>query len=146
MTYSTGGLKIKKALSMTSLNWSGTASTNTYMTFTIDDELPSAFITSLTNSATEINLPAGHYFAQAYADYSRSSVNDNCQFSWYLNGSQEGHYGAVDFYNSKSSDVAEASFTLTSAGVLRLRITAQSGSNVTLNNSHCMVLIWRVTS
>lgn len=146
MTYSTGGLKVKKALSMTSLNWSGTASTNTYMTFTIDDELPSAFITSLTNLDTEINLPAGHYFAQAYADYSRSSVNDNCQFSWYLNGSQEGHYGAVDFYNSKSSDVAEASFTLTSAGVLRLRITAQSGSNVTLNNSHCMALIWRVTS
>jgi len=146
MTYSTGGLKIKKALSMTSLNWSGTASTNTYMTFTIDDELPSAFITSLTKSATEINLPAGHYFAQAYADYSRSSVNDNCQFSWYLNGSQEGHYGAVDFYNSKSSDVAETSFTLTSAGVLRLRITAQSGSNVTLNNSHCIALIWRVTS
>jgi hypothetical protein len=146
MTYSTGGLKIKKALSMTSLNWSGTASTNTYMTFTINDELPSAFITSLTNSATEINLPAGHYFAQAYADYSRSSVNDNCQFSWYLNGSQEGHYGAVDFYNSKSSDVAETSFTLTSAGVLRLRITAQSGSNVTLNNSHCIALIWRVTS
>jgi hypothetical protein len=101
------------------------------MTFTIDDELPSAFITSLTNSATEINLPAGHYFAQAYAD---------------LNGSQEGHYGAVDFYNSKSSDVAETSFTLTSAGVLRLRITAQSGSNVTLNNSHCIALIWRVTS
>ena len=131
---------------MTSLNWSGTASTNTYMTFTINDELPSAFITSLTNSATEINLPAGHYFAQAYADYSRSSVNDNCQFSWYLNGSQEGHYGAVDFYNSKSSDVAEASFTLTSAGVLKLRITAQSGSNVILNNSHCMALIWRVTS
>lgn len=145
MTYSTSGLKIKKALSMATLNWSGTASTNTYMTFTIDDELPSAFITSLTNSDTEINLPTGHYFVQAYADYTRSSVNDNCQFSWYLGGSQEGHYGAVDFYNSKSSDVAEASFTLTSAGVLRLRITAQSGSNVTLNNSHCLALIWRVS-
>ena len=70
---------------MTSLNWPVvTASTKTYMTFTIDDELPSAFITSLTNSASEINLPAGHYFAQAYADYSRSSVNFKGQFSWYL--------------------------------------------------------------
>ena len=146
MTYSTGNLKIKKALSMTSLNWSGTASTNTYMTFTIVNELPSSFITSLTNSNTEINLPAGHYFAQAYADYSRNSVYDNCQFSWYLGEEQEGHYGAIDFYNSKSSDVAEASFTLTGAGVLRLKISAQSGNNVTLNNSHCMALIWRVTS
>lgn len=145
MTYATSGLKLKKALNITSLNWSGTASTNTYMTFTIDDELPSAFITSLTNADTEINLPTGHYFVQAYADYTRSSVNDNCQFAWYLNGTQEGHFGAVDFYNSKSSDVAEASFSLTSTGILRLRITAQSGNNVTLNNAHCTALIWRVS-
>ena len=146
MTYTSSGLDINKALHMTSLTWSGTASTNTYMTFTIDDELPSAFISSLTSSNTEINLPAGHYFAQAYADYTRSSSSDNCQFSWYVDGSQNGHYGAVDFYNSKSSDVAETSFTLTSAGILRLRITAQSGSNVTLNSSHCLALIWRVTT
>jgi len=145
MTYTSSGLDVNKSLYMTSLTWSGTASTNTYMTFTIDDELPSAFISSLTSSNTEINLPAGHYFAQAYADYTRSSTSDNCQFSWYVDGSQNGHYGAVDFYNSKSSDVAETSFTLTSAGILRLRITAQSGNNVTLNSSHCLALIWRVT-
>jgi len=146
MTYTSSGLDINKSLYMTSLTWSGTASTNTYMTFTIDDELPSSFISSLTSSNTEINLPAGHYFAQAYADYTRSATSDNCQFSWYVDGSQNGHYGAVDFYNSKSSDVAETSFTLTSTGVLRLRITAQSGNNVNLNNSHCLALVWRVTS
>ena len=145
MTYSTSGLNITKSLSMAALNWTGTATTNTDMTFTIEDQVPSSFITSLTSSNTEINLPVGHYFAQAYCDYTRSSTSDNNQFSWYVNSTQSGHYGAVDFYNSKSSDVAETEFTLTSAGVLTLKITAQNGSAVTLNNSHCLALIWRVT-
>lgn len=144
MTYSTSGLHIKKSLSMATLNWSGTATLNTYLTFNIDDEVPSAFIT-LTNSSTEINLPAGHYYAQAYCDYTRASTSQNCQFSWYVNGSQSGHYGAVDFYNSKSSDVAETTFSLTNAGVLRLRITAQNNAAVTLNTSHCLAIIWRTT-
>ena len=145
MTYSTSGLQIQKSLSMATLNWSGTATTNTYLTFSIDDEVPSAFITSLTSSDTEINLPAGHYYAQAYCDYTRASTNQNCQFSWYVDGSQSGHYGAVDFYNLKISDVAETTFSLTNAGVLRLRITAQNNAAVTLNTSHCLAIIWRTT-
>jgi hypothetical protein len=144
MTYLSDGIKEKKPLYITSLNWSGTASVNTYMTFAIENEFPSSFVTSLTNSSTEINLPVGQYFVQAYADYTRSNSNDNCQFSWFVNGNQDGHYGAIDFYNGKSSDVAETSFELTSPGVLRLKITAQSGNNITLNNSHCLALIWRV--
>jgi len=143
MTYFTGGIKETKDLKITSLNWSGTATTNTLMTFTIDEEFPSSFITSLTSSNTEINLPAGHYYVQAYADYTRTGTTQNCQFSWYVDGSQDGHYGAVDFYNNKSSDVAETTFTLTGAGVLTLRITAQNSTAVTLNNSHCLALIWR---
>ena len=145
MTYSTSGLQIQKSLSMTTLNWSGTATTNTYLTFSIDDEVPSAFITNLTNSDTEINLPAGHYYAQAYSDYTRTSTSQNCQFSWYDDGSQSGHYGAVDFYNNKSSDVAETTFSLTNSGILRLRITAQNSTAVTLNSSHCLAIIWRTT-
>ena len=145
MTYSTSGLQIQKSLSMTKLNWSGTAKTNTYLTFSIDDEVPSAFITNLTNSDTEINLPAGHYYAQAYSDYTRTSTSQNCQFSWYVDGSQSGHYGAVDFYNNKSSDVAETTFSLTNSGILRLRITAQNSTAVTLNSSHCLAIIWRTT-
>jgi len=145
MTYVTSGLNITKSLSMATLNWTGTATTNTDMTFTIDDEVPSSFITSLTSSNTEINLPAGHYFVQAYCDYTRSSTSDNNQFFWYIDGTQSGHYGAVDFYNIRSSDVAETEFTLTSSGILTLKITAQNGSAVTLNNSHCLALIWRVT-
>ena len=143
MTYFTGGLNVTKDVKITELTWSGTPSLNTYMTFNIEQELPSAFITSLTLTDTEINLPTGHYFAQAYVDYTRSSTSDVAQFSWYVNGSQSGHYGAVDFYNNKSSDVAETTFSLSSVGTLRLRITATSGSNVTLNNPHCVCIIWR---
>ena len=146
MTYSTSGLQIKKDLSMATLTWTGTATTNTYLTFSIDDEVPSSFITSLTSSDTEINLPAGHYYAQAYCDYTRTADNQNCQFSWYVDGSQSGHYGAVDFYNNKSSDVAETTFSLTSAGVLRLRVIAQNNAAVTLNTSHCLAIIWRTTA
>lgn len=145
MTYTKSGLNIKKPLSIATLNWSGSATVNTYLTFAIDQELPSAFITSLTNSSTEINLPAGHYYAQAYVDYTRAVTNETCQFSWIVNGSQSGHYGAVDFHNSKSSDVAETTFTLSSAGILRLQITAQNNTAVTLNSSHCLAILWRVT-
>lgn len=143
MTYATGGLQSYKNLKITSLSWSGTPTLNTYLTFSIGAELPSAFITSLTNSNTEINLPAGNYFAQAYIDFTRSSTNDVFEFKWELGGVIIGHIGQTDLMNSRSSDVAESAFELTSAGVLRLKVTNQSGSSVTLNSTHCMILIWR---
>lgn len=143
MTYATGGLQVYKDLQITSLSWSGTPSLNTYLTFTIDSELPSAFITSLTSTNTEINLPAGNYFTQAYVDFTRSSIGDVFEFKWEIDGSIVGHIGQTDLMNSRTSDVAEAAFELTSAGILRLKVTGASGSTVTLNSSHCMILIWR---
>lgn len=144
MTYVSDGLNRTNDLQLAYLRWSGTPTLNTYMTFTVDQEVPSTFITSLTQANTEINLPAGHYFAQAYIDYTRSSTSDNCQFTWFVDGSTSGHYGASDFFNdSRTSDVAETAFTLNSAGALRLKITGINGSTLTLNDPHCVCIIWR---
>jgi len=144
MTYVSNGLNRTNDLQLAYLLWSGTPSVNTHMTFSIDQELPTSFITSLTQTNTEINLPAGHYFAQAYTDYTRASISQNNQFAWFVNGSLSGHYGSSDYYaGSNTNDVAETAFTLNNAGTLRLKITGASGSAVTLNNPHCVCIIWR---
>ena len=143
MTYVSDGLNRTNDLQIAYIRWSGTPSVNTFMTFTIDQELPTSFITSLTQTNTEINLPTGHYFAQAYLDYTRTSTSQNNQFSWFLNGTQSGHYGSSDFYHSNTCDVAETAFTLDSAGALRLKITGVNGSTLTLNDPHCVCIIWR---
>ena len=148
MTYVSDGLNKTKNLQLAYIRWSGTPSLNTFMTFTVDQELPTSFITSLTQTNTEINLPAGHYFAQAYIDYTRSSTSDNCKFYWFVDNTQTGHYGASDYFNhsiyeGSTSDVAEAAFTLSSAGALRLKITDTAGSTLTLNDPHCICIIWR---
>ena len=143
MTYASNGLNRTNDLQLAYLRWSGTPSLNTFMTFTIDQELPTSFITSLTQTNTEINLPAGHYFAQAYIDYTRTSTSQNNQFAWFVNGSLSGHYGSSDYYHTNTCDVAETAFTLNSAGTLRLKITGASGSTVTLNDPHCVCIIWR---
>lgn len=146
MTYIADGLNQFADLSMAYIRWSGTPSVNTFMTFTIDQELPAAFITSLTQTNTEINLPAGHYFAQAYIDYTRSSTAHNNRFEWFVNGSQSGHVGSSDYYHSNTCDVAESAFSLSAAGTLRLKITGVTGSVMTLNNPHCAVILWRVNN
>jgi hypothetical protein len=143
MTYVSDGLNLTRNLKLAYLTWSGTPSLNTFMTFTIDQELPSSFITSLTQTNTEINLPAGHYFAQAYIDYTRSSTADNCAFAWFVNGTQSGHNGASDYYYGDTSDVAETAFTLNSSGTLRLKVFGVNGSTLTLNDPHCICIIWR---
>ena len=143
MTYSSQGRQVTKTMNFASLRWSGTPSSNTYLTFAVDNEFPSSFI-SLTQSNTEISLPTGHYFVQAYTDYTRTNVNQTFQFGWYVDGTLTGHYGASDYYHSNSCDVAEASFTLDAAGALRLRITGQYNSDSTLNDPHCTCYIWRV--
>lgn len=144
MTYVTGGLQSYKDLQIASLSWSGTPTLNSYLAFSISSELPTSFISSLTNANTEINLPAGHYYAQAYIDFTRSSTSDTFEFKWELGGVIRGHIGQTDLMNSRSSDVAETTFELTSSDVLRLKVTGANGSAVTLNSSHCMILIWRV--
>ena len=144
MTYFSDGLNLKNDLQVAYLKWSGTPNLNTHMTFTIDQELPNSFIDSLTQTDTEINLPTGHYFAQAYIDYTRTSTNQNNQFAWFVNGTISGHYGSSDYYHANTCDVAETAFSLDAAGTLRLKITGVNGSSLTLNDPHCIVVIWRV--
>lgn len=143
MTYLTGQHQIYKGLQISSLNWSGTPTLNNYLTFNIDSELPTSFITSLTNTNTEVNLPAGNYFAQAYVDFTRSSINDAFEFKWEVDGTITGHIGQTDLMNSRSSDVAETAFELSNSGILRLKVTSTNGSTVTLNSTHCVALLWR---
>lgn len=144
MTYVSNGLNLTNDLKLAYLRWSGTPTLNTFMTFTVDEEFPSSFITSLTETNTEINLPAGHYFAQAYIDYTRTSATaDNCKFNWLVDDVQSGHFGASDFIDNSTSDVAETAFTLDNAGTLRLKITETEGSTLTLNDPHCVCIIWR---
>lgn len=142
MTYVTSGLNRTEDLQLAYLRWSGTPTVNTHMTFAVDQELPTSFITSLTQTNTEINLPPGHYFAQAYIDYTRTATSHNNQFAWFVNGTLKGHYGSSDYYHANTCDVAEAAFTLTSAGTLRLKITAENAT-LTLNDPHCVAIIWR---
>jgi len=144
MTYVSDGLNEVTDLSIAYINWSGTPANNTFMTFTIDQELPSSFIVSLTQTDTQINLPAGHYFAQAYIDYTRTATSSNNKFEWFVNGVSSGHVGSSDFFHANTCDVAESTFTLTSAGSLRLKITGVTGSVITLNSDHCAVILWRV--
>jgi hypothetical protein len=143
MTYVSDGLNKTKDVKIAYLRWSGTPTLNTFMTFTIDQELPTSFITSLTQTNTEINLPAGHYFAQAYIDYTRTSISNNCAFSLFVDGVESGHGGSSDYYYSNTSDVAETAFSLSAAGTLRLKITGVNGSTLTLNDPHCVCIIWR---
>lgn len=141
MTYTSSGLNYTLPLQVAMLTWSGTPSLNAFMNFSIDDELPSTFITSITSNTT-INLPAGNYFAQAFIDYTRTLTTQNCVFYFYVDDVQKEHEGQTDFYNNYSADNAETTFTLTQAGTLKLKITAVNGSAVTLTN-HCKILLWR---
>lgn len=143
MTYVSDALNRTNDLQLAYLRWSGTPTLNTFLTFTIDQELPTSFINSLTQTNTEINLPAGHYFAQAYIDYTRTSTSQNNQFGWFVNGSLSGHYGSSDYYHTNTCDVAETAFSLNSSGTLRLKITGENGSTMTLNDPHCVCIIWR---
>lgn len=143
MSYMTTAAAAKK-VKISTLEFDGTMSTGNYCDFTIVDEFPSAFITSLTATNTEINLPTGHYFVQAFLDYTRSSVSEEIKFQWELDSTLEGHWGASDFYHANTVDNAEAVFSLTSAGVLKLKIVDRLGTGTfTLNSSHCYACIWR---
>lgn len=145
MTYVTNGLNLYQDMQISSLEWSGTPSLNTYLTMSIDSEYPTAFITSLSVTNTQIDLPSGNYFCQAYVDYTRSATSQVFKFEWEVDGTLSGHYGATDFYSNYSSDVAETAFELSGAGALRLKVTGASGSSVTLNSPHCMAYIWRTS-
>jgi hypothetical protein len=123
------------------LTYSGTPTSIFYTyTFSVDQQTENFLSVS---SSTNIDLPSGHYYAIAYPDYTRASGNVNNSVYWYVNGSQVGKIGGSDHFSNFSTDNAEATFTLTSTGVLTLRQTDWSGTALTLT-SNSRAYIFRV--
>ena len=122
------------------LSWSGTPSASSYTYAMSIDQQTSVFAT--VSSGTDIDLPAGHYYAIAYPDYTRPGQRTN-QIHWFVDGAQVGSVGGSDHYNQESTDNAEATFTLAATGTLTLRETAWSGAAITLT-AHCKALVWRI--
>jgi hypothetical protein len=104
------------------------------------DQQTTSFAT--VTSGTDIDLPAGQYYAIAYPDYTRPGQRTN-QIYWFVDGTQTGSVGGSDHYNSESTDNAESAFTLTTAGTLTLQQTAWSGSPIALT-SDCKAFVWRM--
>jgi len=132
--------KSPQAPQMAELSWSGTPSAAAYTYSMSVDQQSSSFLS--VSSGTDIDLPAGHYYAIAYPDYTRPGQRNN-QIYWHVDGSQVGAVGGSDHFNNESTDNAEAAFTLTSTGTLTLQQTAWSGSALTLT-SDCKAIIMRV--
>ena len=133
--------KAPKKPQITELTWSGTPSAASFTySMSIDQETESFATVS---SGTDIDLPAGHYYAVSYSDYTRAASGTNNRIYWFVDGSQVGKKGGSDHYDSLSTDNAEATFTLTSSGTLTLRQTDWSGSALTLT-THCKALVMRV--
>lgn len=122
------------------LSWSGTPSASSYTYAMSIDQQTSSFAT--VTSGTDIDLPAGQYYAIAYPDYTRPDLRRH-QMHWFVDGVQVGSVGGSDHFNGESTDNAEAAFTLAAAGTLTLRQTAWSGAAVTLT-AHCKALVWRI--
>ena len=143
------GTQTSKKIQMTTLTWDSTAVLNSYCDFTIADQFPSSFITNLSSSDTEINLPAGHYMGQAFIDYTRSSISEQIQFKWELDGTLLDHFGSSDISTTGSgygatSDNAETVFTLYTTGVLKMKIIVREGSGTfTVNTANSYVLLTR---
>jgi hypothetical protein len=97
---------------------------------------------SVTNN-TDLNLPAGHYYAAAHPDFTRTSTSRTNQIHWFIDGVQIGKVGGSDYHGGESCDLAEATFTLHQSGVLTLRQTAQANGTISLTND-ALAYIWRV--
>ena len=123
------------------LRYSGTPTTASFTYDVILLQQSSSFVT-ITNN-TNIELPEGHYYVQALPDFTRASATRNNQVFWFLDGNQIGKEGGSDYYQSQSTDIAEATFTLHESGTLTLRQTAWSGSAIVLTNDS-LIYIWRV--
>jgi|DEB0MinimDraft_10_1074344.scaffolds.fasta_scaffold01736_2 hypothetical protein len=95
------------------------------------------------SSGTDIDLPAGHYYAVSYPDFTRTIASRNNKVFWFVDGVQVGKEGGSDYYSGQSTDCAQATFTLHEAGVLTLQQVAWSGAAITLTND-AFIYIWRV--
>ena len=124
------------------LRFSGTPTQVAYTyTLTILQQTVANLLTVSNN--TELNLPAGHYYAQALGDFTRTSTARTNQMHWFLDGVQLGKVGGTDYHANESCDAAECAFTLHSSGVLTLRQTANANGNINWT-SDAIAYVWRV--
>ena len=145
MTYTVDGGTQLKTQRLALFNWSNniTAIGGSYNVSLLDDTYPSS--PTITNS-TEINLSAGHYLAQAYSSFTRTTASDNVQFKLYLDGSAVGMPGNTDMFQGHNCDEASAEFTVSSGtSLLTLRLVAiESGTSVPTLDSDCRIILWKV--
>ena len=145
MSYKAQGGTAQKTLRLALFDWSNniTAIGGEYNVSLLDDTYASS--PSITNS-TEINLSAGHYLAQAYSSFTRTTASDNVQFKFYLDGSAVGELGNTDMYVGRNCDEATAEFSVDSLSLLTLRLLAiEVGTSVPSLDADCRILLWRVS-
>jgi len=135
----------QKTLRLALFNWSNniTAIGGEYNVSLLNDTYASS--PTVTNS-TEINLGAGHYLAQAYSSFTRTTVSDNIKFKFHLDGSAVGEFGNTDMYVGRNCDEATAEFSVDSSSLLTLRLLAiEIGTSVPSLDADCRVLLWKVS-
>jgi hypothetical protein len=129
------------------LRFSGTPTQTAYTyTLTILQQTVSNLLS--VSNGTDLNLPAGHYYAQALGDFTRPSPGHwttarTNQMHWFLDGNQIGKVGGSDYHANESCDAAECAFTLHSSGVLTLRQTASANGSLSWT-SDAIAYVWRV--
>jgi len=145
MSYIAQGGAVQKTLRLALFDWSNniTAIGGEYNVSLLDDTYTSS--PTITNS-TEINLGAGHYLAQAYSSFARSSTSDNIQFQLYLDGLAVGMPGNTDLHLGNNCDEASCEFTVESpTSLLTLRLLAiESGTSVPSLDGDCRIILWKV--
>jgi len=145
MSYKAQGGTAQKTLRLALFDWSNniTAIGGEYNVSLLDDTYASS--PAITNS-TEINLSAGHYLAQAYSSFTRTTASDNVQFKFYLDGSAVGELGNTDMYVGRNCDEATAEFSVDSSSLLTLRLLAiEIGTSVPSLDADCRILLWKVS-
>lgn len=145
MSYIAQGGNVSRTLRLALFDWSNniTAIGGEYNLSLLDDTYASS--PTITN-LTEINLGAGHYLAQAYSSFTRSSTSDNIQFQLYLDGLAVGMPGNTDMFQGNNCDEASCEFTVeSSTSLLTLRLLAiESGTSVPSLDGDCRIILWKV--
>jgi len=76
----------------------------------------------------------------------RTSADQNVQFTFQVGGSNVGKPGQTDILNNSGNcDQADAIFSLTSSDTLELVITGSEGSSFPTLTSDCTLILWRTS-
>ncbi len=100
----------------------------------------------INGAGTGLTLPSGYYRAMAKVFATRTSADQNVQFTFQVGGSNVGKPGQTDILNNSGNcDQADATFSLTSSDTLELVITGAEGSSFPTLTSDCTLILWRTS-